>query len=92
MGDRLSVHDRVAVLQRIEAMATELNAIAAWLGQRAESEADVIDGAARDLLAAAWMLERPLRPKPPPERWQLGAGMEPPVTPPQGADQQQQAG
>ena len=29
----------------------------------------MIDGAARDLLAAAFLLERPLRPKLPPERW-----------------------
>jgi hypothetical protein len=33
MGEpRLSVHDRVQVLQRLDGLATELNEIAAWLG------------------------------------------------------------
>ena len=96
---RLSVHHRVMVLQRIEAIATELNAMASWLGSAGvEYEADLLDGSARDLLAVCWLLERPLRPKLPPSRWQdppvtqVTAGMEPSVLPPQGADQQQQAG
>lgn len=70
MDNRLSVHDRVQVLQQLENGATWLNALAAWLGERGvESESDMIDQAARDLLAAAYLLERPIRPKLPPQRW-----------------------
>jgi hypothetical protein len=70
---RLSVHDRVAVLGHLERAARELNLVAAWLGSLGvESEAEMIDGAARDLLAACWLLERPLRPKLPPSRWHDG--------------------
>jgi hypothetical protein len=67
---RLSVHDRCQILGQLEQGARWLNALASWLGQQGvESEADMIDQAARDLLAAAYLLERPLQPKPPPERW-----------------------
>ena len=88
---RISVRDRVQVLAQLEQGARWLNALAAWLGSRGvESEADVIDQAARDLLAACWMLERPLRPKPPPELWKTaGTGHNVPAQ--QGGDQQQQA-
>jgi hypothetical protein len=37
-----------------------------------ETEADMIETAARNLLASCWLLERPLRPKPPPEQWHDG--------------------
>jgi hypothetical protein len=68
---RLSVHDRVMALERLESVAVELNAIAAWLGGYAiETEADTIDRAARDLLASCWLLSRPLRAELSPERWQ----------------------
>jgi hypothetical protein len=88
---RLSVHDRVAVLGHLERAARELNAVAAWLGSLGvESEAEMIDGAARDLLAACFLLERPLRPKLPPQCWpQPGTGS--PVPGQQPADQQQRA-
>jgi hypothetical protein len=36
------------------------------------ASADMIDHAARDLLASCWLLKRPLRPKPPPEQWHDG--------------------
>jgi hypothetical protein len=65
-----------------------LNLVAAWLGEQGvEHESDMIDGAARDLLAAAYLLERPLRPRLPPQRW--GTGLTVPHQQP--ADQQQQA-
>ena len=95
---RISTRQRVQVLQELETGAKWLNALAAWLGQQGiESEADVIDQAARDLLAAAYMLERPLRPRPPPERWQFGCthpdppGTGPAVPSQQPSDQQQRA-
>lgn len=67
---RLSVHDRVQILSQLNQGAFWLNKLAGWLGrQGVETEADMIDQAARDLLAACWLLERPLRPKPPPEQW-----------------------
>jgi hypothetical protein len=96
MGDqRISVHHRVLVLQRIEAMATELNAMASWLGQQGvEYESDLLDNSARDLLSVCWMLERPLRPRLPPTRWPQpadAAGMGREIPSPQPADQQQQA-
>jgi hypothetical protein len=70
---RLSVHQRVQILAQLEHGARWLNALAAWLGQRGvESEADMIDQAARDLLAVCWLLERPIRPKLPPTRWSDG--------------------
>jgi hypothetical protein len=37
-----------------------------------ESEADLLDRAARDIAAACWLLERPLRAQPPPEQWATG--------------------
>jgi hypothetical protein len=70
---RISVHDRVKVLDQVNGAAWWLNKLASWLGSRGvETEADMIDQAARDLLAACWLLERPLRLKPPPERWHDG--------------------
>ena len=71
----LSVHDRVQALTAMEANAVELNAIAAWLSKAgAETEADMLEQAARSVLASCWLLERPLRPQPPPERWEAGTG------------------
>lgn len=67
----ISVHNRVIVLDSLERTARYLNLLASWLGEQgaAENEADMIDGAARDLLAAAFLLERPLKPKLPPQQW-----------------------
>jgi hypothetical protein len=68
---RISVHDRVQVLDALNSVAWYLNRLAGWLGRNGvETEADMVDQAARDLLASCWLLERPLRPKPPPEVWQ----------------------
>jgi hypothetical protein len=67
---RLAVAERLQALDRLEAVAVELNQIAAWLGGfGVETEADMAERAARDLLAACWLLSRPLRPEPPPDRW-----------------------
>lgn len=64
------MHDRVLVLDQLNQCAWWLNKLAGWLGrQGVETEADIIDQAARDLLASCWLLERPLRPRLPPEPW-----------------------
>lgn len=75
MSDRrISVHDRVQALGRLNAIAFELNKIAAWLGEvGVETESDMLDKAARGILAACWLLERPIRLQLPPERWQQPA-------------------
>jgi hypothetical protein len=71
---RLSVHDRVAALDRLDKLAWELNSAAAWLsGNGIETEADKLEQAATTVLAACWLLSRPIRAQPPPERWQQPA-------------------
>ena len=68
---RISVRHLVAALASLEATAWELNQAAAWLSEQGrETEADMLEQAARDVLAACWLLERPIRPQLPPERWQ----------------------
>jgi len=72
MADRrISVRDRVKVIEDIEGTANYLNSIAARLGEHdLEVEANAVDDAAKSLLAAWWWLSRPLRPQMPPQRWQ----------------------
>jgi hypothetical protein len=67
----------VQVLDALNSLAWYLNRLAGWLGRAGvETEADMIDQAAKDLLASCWLLERPLRPKPPPEVWKpVGTGL-----------------
>jgi hypothetical protein len=85
---RISVHDRVLVLDQLNACAWWLNRLAGWLGHNGiESEADMVDDAARDLAAACWLLSRPLRAKPPPEQWK-GAGTGLSIPSQQAPDQQ----
>jgi len=80
---RLSVRDRVQILRQLEQGARWLNLVAVWLGEQGcESEGDMIEGIARDMLAAAFLLERPLSPRLPPQPWPQPAQ----------ADGQQQAG
>lgn len=70
---RLSVRDRVSILAQLDATMWWLNRLSTWLGQRdVESESDLLDQAAKDIATACWLLSRPLRAKPPPERWQDG--------------------
>jgi hypothetical protein len=55
----------------LERTAWDLNQAATWLGDEGhESEADMIESAARSILAVCWLLSRPFRPQLPPERWQ----------------------
>ena len=68
---RLSMHHRVAALASLERTAWDLNQAAAWLSDNGhETEADMIESSARSILAACWLLGRPIRPTLPPERWQ----------------------
>lgn len=72
---RISVHDRVLALQALEAIAFEANRIASWLAScGVETESDMIEGAARDLLASCHLLSRPVSAQLPPERWQQERG------------------
>lgn len=71
---RISVHDRVRALQALEHLAWQMNQAAHWLGEAGmETEADMIEQAARSVLASCWLLERPIRPQVPPGRWQQPA-------------------
>lgn len=80
MSSRISVHDRVMALDRLDAIGHELNAIAAWLADDpdCEDKADDLNGHAKGVLAVAWRLERPLRAQIPPERWHGTASPLPP--------------
>lgn len=83
---QLSVRERVETIAFLEAVATQLNKMAAALAERgAWTEADMVDASAKGALAACWFLDRPLRGQALPERWQqptCGDGMSQP-----GADQ-----
>ena len=65
MTDRLSVHDRVTVLEALERISYELADIASWLsGQDADVAAVMLEDGARDVAAAGFVLETPIRPRP----------------------------
>jgi hypothetical protein len=70
--DHKTLHELVQALDRLNALAWELNQIGSWLADNPSTEtpSDMLEQAARSVLAACWLLERPLRPQPPPERWQ----------------------
>jgi hypothetical protein len=71
MDKRITLHERVQAVDRLEAMAFEANQIASWLAEHDfETESDKTELAAVHLLAAVALLERPIRPQLPPERWQ----------------------
>jgi hypothetical protein len=88
MADRLSVRDRVLVLDHLEVVALYLNRLASYLAeQRCEVEADMTNDAAKALLGVCWWLSRPLRSPPPPEVWKpAGTGQAVPYQ--QAPDQQ----
>lgn len=73
----ISVRERVRAPERLKAIAFELNAASVWLareGAGTESDQlDQLDQAAARVLAACWLLERPIRPQLPPSRWQGAA-------------------
>jgi hypothetical protein len=67
---RISVHDRVRALDRANAIAFELNQMASWLADNGvETESDMWEKAAKEILAGCWLLSRPIRAAVPPESW-----------------------
>jgi hypothetical protein len=69
--NRLSVRERVRSADYLAWLAREANKAAAWLSEQGlETEADKTELAAVHLMAAVALLERPIRPQLPPERWQ----------------------
>lgn len=76
---RITRQERVRTIDYLAWLASEANKAADWLGDaQLETEADLVEQAARTLLASCWMLERPLRAQPPPARWQLPDQPSPP--------------
>jgi hypothetical protein len=68
--NRISLRDRVRALDRANQLAFELNAMASWLADNGvETESDMWEKAAKDILAGCWLLERPIRAAMPPEAW-----------------------
>ena len=62
MADHLSRGDRRQVLERLEQLRAEVAMISSWLTtQDADKAAVILECAERDLGAAAWDLERPVR-------------------------------
>lgn len=75
---RISIQDRTRALVALEAMAWDLNRAASWLTEAGiETEADMLDSAAKSILASCWLLSRPVRAALPPERWQAADGYPP---------------
>jgi hypothetical protein len=75
---RLSVRERVRSADYLAWLAGEANKAAAWLSEQGcETEADKAELAAVHLMAVVALLERPIRPTLPPERWQAADGYPP---------------
>jgi hypothetical protein len=61
----------VLALDRLNALAFEVNQIGSWLAEAGiETESDKLELAATHIAAACWLLERPIRARPAPDRWQ----------------------
>ena len=59
MPDRLSIRDRVLILDQLSQTAFWLNRLATWLAEHdAITESDKCKEAAEKLCTAAWLLER----------------------------------
>jgi hypothetical protein len=65
-----------AALAHLERVAFDLNQAAAWLGEDASQEtpSDMLEDAARSILAACWLIERPFRRQLPPGQWAAQQG------------------
>jgi hypothetical protein len=60
----LNPANRALVLEHLERLEPDLAQISTWLAGIGEDRAaEVLDCAARDVAAASWALERPLRPR-----------------------------
>lgn len=65
MAERLTRADRETAITALERIADEAAAIATWLGLQDEDRAAILlESAWRDISAAAWALERPVRQRP----------------------------
>ena len=73
---RVSIHDLVTATDALDRLAFELNRAACWASDEAgdETAGDLIDQAARSVLAAARLLDRPIRADPTPQRWRQAQG------------------
>ena len=66
MGDRLSIPDRMRLIEELERVSFLLADIAAWLFRNdAEAAADLLMEAAKSVAAAGWIVETPVRPRVP---------------------------
>lgn len=62
MTDRLNMTQRVRVLEALERISFELADIAAWLSRLdADAPAVMLEDAARNVAAAGWVVETPVR-------------------------------
>jgi hypothetical protein len=73
--DHKTLHGLVSATDRLDTLAFELNKAAVWASDTAgdETAGDLLDQAAKNVLAAARLLDRPLRADPPPSRWKAQA-------------------
>ena len=70
--DHRTLHELVSACDRLDALGLELNKAACWAADAGdESAADLLQEAAIRVLAAARLLDRPLRADPPPSRWKV---------------------
>ena len=69
---RVSIHDLVSACDWLDWAAFRLNGAAVWASDEADDETagDLLNEAAVRVLAAARLLDKPLRADPPPQRWQ----------------------
>jgi hypothetical protein len=64
MPDRLPVQHRVLVLAELERISFTLADISTWLSHNdADAAAVMLEDAARNVAAAGWVLETPIRPR-----------------------------
>lgn len=74
MSDRLATRDRLAVLDRLAGIIGEVSGMASWLADSGEDAAALqAEDAARNLMAAAWLLRVPIGERAPGMRGQAVA-------------------
>jgi hypothetical protein len=77
VAEPLTLADRRLVLKRLGELADEIGMIASWLtGLDEDRAAIMLECAYRDLYAASWALERPVRLRP--EGWTAPDGQQGP--------------
>jgi hypothetical protein len=59
-----------SALAHLEMVAWDINRAATWAANEGhETESEMLEDAARSVLASCWLLERPFRPQLPPGAW-----------------------